>query len=181
VALVRRLARPMLGVVFVVSGIDTLRNPGPRARLASEIGPRVARALGLPEEPEAVVKINAGVQVGAGLLLATGRVPRLAALTLLGSLVPTTVAGHPFWAAESPQERAQQRTHFLKNLGLGGGLLLAAVDTEGKPSLGWWARHAAKKARKSALEARESAYDVVGDFTDRVDELAHALTERIPG
>jgi uncharacterized membrane protein YphA (DoxX/SURF4 family) len=171
----------MLGTVFIVSGIDTLRNPRPRVRMSEDIGPKVARQLGLPDDPETVVKINAGVQVGAGLMLATGRFPRLAALALLASLVPTTVAGHRFWAVQSPEEGAQQRTHFLKNLGLGGGLLLAAVDTEGKPSLGWWARHAAKKARKSAVAARQSTYEVVDDVTDRVEELAQALTERFPG
>ena len=36
--------------------------------------------------------------------------------------------------------RAQQQMHFFKNLALLGGLILAAVDTEGEPSLGWRAR-----------------------------------------
>jgi putative oxidoreductase len=181
VALVRRVARPMLGAVFIASGIDALRNPGPRAELAADVGARFARPLGLPEDAETLVRINAGVQVGAGLLLATNRVPRLAALALLGSLVPTTLAGHAFWAAQGKQDRAQHRIHFLKNVGLGGGLLLAAVDTEGKPSLGWWARHAAKTAKKSAAVARDSAADLVDDFSDRVDDLAQALTDRLPG
>jgi uncharacterized membrane protein YphA (DoxX/SURF4 family) len=171
----------MLGAVFIASGIDTLRDPGPRAELSAGVGARFARPLGLTEDAETLVKINAGVQVGAGLMLATGRFRRLAAVALLGSLVPTTLAGHAFWAAQSPQERAHQRTQFLKNVSLGGGLILAAVDTEGKPSLGWRARHAAKSAARSAVEARDSAYDLVDDFTDRVDELAHALTERLPG
>lgn len=179
-ALVRRLARPMLGAVFIASGIDALRSPGPRVEMASDVGPRLARALGLPEDPETLVRINAGVQVGAGLMLASGKLPRLAAVALFASLVPTTVAGHSYWAAETPEERAHHRTHFLKNVGLGGGLLLAAVDTGGKPSLGWWTRHAAKKARRSAAEARESAYDVVEEVTDRVEEFAHTLTDRLP-
>jgi uncharacterized membrane protein YphA (DoxX/SURF4 family) len=181
VALVRRLARPMLGAVFVAGGLDTLRNPTPRAQLAGGVATRIARPLGLPEDPETLVKINAGVQVGAGLLLATGRVPRLAALALLGSLVPTTIGGHPFWEQPTPEAKAQHRTQFLKNLGLGGGLLLAAVDTEGRPSLGWRARRAAKSAQKSALEARDTFGDRVDDFTDRIDDLARALTERLPG
>ncbi|HEY0485509.1 MAG TPA: DoxX family protein [Mycobacteriales bacterium] len=182
----------MLGAVFVSSGIDALRNPGPRAELAGDVGARFARPLGLPEDPETLVRINAGVQIGAGLLLASGRIPRLAALALLGSLVPTTLAGHAFWEAQSPEEKAHHRTHFLKNLGLAGGLLLAAVDTEGKPSLGWRARRAAKLASKSAVlaavtakksaeEARESAAGLVDDFTDRIEELAQAVSERLPG
>lgn len=184
-ALVRRLARPMLGAIFIAGGIDTLRNPGPRAELSREVGAKFARPLGLPEDPETLVKINAAVQVGAGVLLATGRFRRLAAVALLGSLVPTTIAGHAFWDAKSEQERARERTQFLKNLGLGGGLILAAVDTEGKPSLGWRARHAVGHARSSVGDVVEDVTDTLADrfddFTDRVDDLAHALTDRLPG
>jgi putative oxidoreductase len=185
VALVRRLARPMLGAVFIASGIDALRNPGPRAELAGEVGAKFARPLGLPEDAETLVKINAAVQVGAGALLATGRFPRLAAVALLGSLVPTTIAGHAFWDAETEQDRTHHRTHFLKNLGLGGGLILAAVDTEGKPSLAWRARHSAGHARSAVEDVVEDVTDTLADrfdeFTDRVDDLAHALTDRLPG
>src|SRR4051812_30159596 len=35
--LVRRLARPMLASVFISEGIDTLRNPGPRAEMAEPV------------------------------------------------------------------------------------------------------------------------------------------------
>jgi uncharacterized membrane protein YphA (DoxX/SURF4 family) len=181
VALVRRLARPMLGAVFIASGIDTLRDPGPRAELSAGVGARFARPLGLTEDAETLVKINAGVQVGAGLMLATGRFRRLAAVALLGSLVPTTLAGHAFWAAQSPQERAHQRTQFLKNVSLGGGLILAAVDTEGKPSLGWRARHAAGHARDSMEDVAGAVTDQFDDFTDRIDDLARALASRLPG
>jgi putative oxidoreductase len=64
------------------------------------------------------VKVNAGAQVAAGTLLAIGKLPRLAALVLIGSAVPTTYAGHRFWELDDKQTRAQQRIHFLKNLGL---------------------------------------------------------------
>ena len=35
------------------------------------------------------------------------------------------------------QGRAQQRIQFLKNLAIFGGLLIAAADTAGRPSLAW--------------------------------------------
>ena len=70
-----------------------------------------------------------------------GRFRRLAALALIGSIVPTTLGGHRFWEETDQAARAQQRMHFLKNLGLLGGLILAALDTEGEPSLGWRAKH----------------------------------------
>jgi uncharacterized membrane protein YphA (DoxX/SURF4 family) len=82
----------------------------------------------------------------AATLLATGRLPRVAATVLAVSLVPTTLAGHRFWEGTDPQARAAQRIHFLKNTAMLGGLILAAVDTEGRPSLGWRARRAARRA-----------------------------------
>jgi hypothetical protein len=102
-------------------------------------------------------------------------------VALLGSLVPTTVAGHAFWDAKTAEERARQRTQFLKNVGLGGGLILAAVDTEGKPSLGWRARRAAKQARGSVEDIADTVSDQFDDFTDRIDDLAHTLASRLPG
>ena len=142
--LVRRLARPMLAAVFVAGGVDSLKTPGGRAQLAEPVAVPLARAIPapLPEDPETLVRLNAVVQVAAGLALATGRLPRLAAAVLAGSLVPTTLAGHRFWEVSDAAARKQQQLHFTKNLGILGGLLMAAVDTGGKPSVGWRARQA---------------------------------------
>src|SRR4051812_40168537 len=142
--LVRRLARPMLASVFISGGIDTLRNPGPRVEAARPVVDQITDAAAplaeqvdappIPTEPEAYVKANAALQIGAGFLLATGKAPRLAATALGISLVPTTLAGHRFWELEGDQRKAQQ-IHFTKNVALLGGLVLAAVDTEGRPDL----------------------------------------------
>ena len=70
----------------------------------------------------------------------------LAATVLAASLVPTTLAAHRFWEEEDPRARAAQRVHFQKNCAMLGGLILAAVDTGGRPSLGWRARRAARRA-----------------------------------
>ena len=141
--LVRRLARPMLAAVFVTGGVDSFRAPGGRAQLAEPVAVPLARRIpALPEDPETLVRLNAAVQVAAGLALATGRLPRVAAAVLAASLVPTTVAGHRFWEVTDPAARKQQQLHFTKNMGILGGLLVAAVDTGGRPSLGWRARQA---------------------------------------
>jgi putative oxidoreductase len=142
----RRLVQPLLAGPFIVGGIDAFRSPGSRAAKAESIGPALAKRLGLPEDPETLVKINAAVMVGAGTLLALGKAPRLAAIVLLGSLVPTTIAGHPFWDESDPVSRKQQRTQFLKNAAMAGGLVLAALDTEGRPSVRWRATRAARRA-----------------------------------
>ena len=67
--------------------------------------------------------------VVAGSALALGVRARLAATILAASLVPTTVAGHPYWKEDDPRVRAMQRTQFLKNLGLLGGLLAVLADS----------------------------------------------------
>ena len=146
-SLTRKIARPLLAASFVSGGIDTLKNPEPRVQMAESVAPPIAERLPVPEETDQLVKLNAAVQVVAGLLLAAGRLRRLAACALAVSLVPTTLAGHRFWEHDDPAQRAQQRIHFLKNVGLLGGLVLAAVDTEGAPSLGWRAKRAARRAR----------------------------------
>ena len=150
--LTRRVARPFLAAPFVIGGIETLRNPGPRVAQAADVAPKVAEPLGLPQDPEKLVKINAVVQIVGGLLLAWGRFRRLTALALAGSLVPTTVAAHAFWHETDPAAQSRQRIQFTKNLGLLGGLILELVDTEGAPSIGWRARRAARKAKERVAE-----------------------------
>ena len=156
---VRRIARPMLAAMFIQGGLDSLRHPAAKAEKAAPVVNAIAQPLGLPNDPELMVRANGAAQIAAGSLFALGRVPRLAALVLAGTLVPTTYAGHPFWSVEDPAARAQQRTHFIKNVGLLGGLLLATVDTAGKPGLSWRARRAAKDtARVAALTKREARH-----------------------
>ncbi|MFN8017978.1 MAG: DoxX family protein [Acidimicrobiales bacterium] len=102
--------------------------PGVRGVVASvdETMHEVAEGAPLPVSREAWVRANGVVQVGAGILLAVNRVPRLASLALTASLVPTTLGGHRFWEAEG-DERRLKRIAFTKNLGLLGGLLLSAA------------------------------------------------------
>ena len=71
---------------------------------------------------------NAAVMVAAGALLVLGKAPRLSALALAGSLIPTTLAGHSYWQVEDPATRKVQRIQFHKNLAMIGGLLFAVLD-----------------------------------------------------
>ncbi|WP_324275696.1 hypothetical protein [Blastococcus brunescens] len=71
--------------------------------------------------------------------------------------MPTTLAGHRFWEEDDPKVSFEKIAHFVKNLGLIGGLLLATVDTEGKPSVGYRARRAAKRAANSTEKSFEKA------------------------
>ena len=141
----------MVASIFVIQGFDTFRHPekvAPRAEPV--VRPLADRFTVVPAKTEDAVRLNGAVQMAAGTLLALGRFPRLSALALAATLVPTTAAGHRFWEAEEDADRTQQRIHFLKNLSMFGGLLIAAADTAGNPSLAWRTRHAARTARREA-------------------------------
>lgn len=132
--LVRRIARPLLSSIFLFGGLDAVRHPAGKVDQAETVGAsRIAASVGL-HGAEDLIRANGIAQVLGGLALVTNRVPRLAALGLAASLVPTTFAGHRFWE-EQGSARAMQQTQFAKNLSLLGGLLIAAVDTEGKESV----------------------------------------------
>jgi uncharacterized membrane protein YphA (DoxX/SURF4 family) len=145
----------MVASIFVIQGYETFRRPDRVAARAEPVVRPLAERFPVPAKTEDAVRLNGAVQMVAGLLLALGRFPRLSALALAGTLVPTTAAGHRFWEAEEEADQAQQRIQFLKNLSMFGGLLITAADTAGNPSLAWRTRHAAKTARReSSLVAR---------------------------
>lgn len=155
--MIRRLARPMLAAVFVTGGIDALRHPGGRVELAAPFTKKAAEVAGTPDDPEMMVRANGALMALSGAMLATGRMPRLASTMLAASLVPTTVVGHQFWNEREATARQAHKIQFMKNLGLLGGVMLAAVDTAGKPGLAWRAQNAAKAARREARLAKAQA------------------------
>src|ERR1700761_7307017 len=155
-SVLRPVARPMMAAIFIVQGIDSLLHPDTKAPAAEKVvRPLAERVPAVPDQVEQAVRFNGAVQVVAGSLLAIGKFPRLSAAALAASLVPTTAAGHRFWESDDKQERAQQKVHFLKNVTMLGGLLIAAGDTAGNPSIAWRGRHAATTAkREAALQAK---------------------------
>ncbi len=126
--LVRPAARILTGSTYVLLGFDALRAPGARVDQAAAVLATVRKRVPLPADDELVVRGNAAVQVLGGALLALGRAPRLSALALAGSLVPTTIAGHAYWTIEDPAVRKLQRIQFHKNVAMIGGLLFAVLD-----------------------------------------------------
>ncbi|WBB65820.1 DoxX family protein [Micromonospora sp. WMMD812] len=178
---VRSLARAMLSGIFVFSGYRNFMDPGRLAPSAKPITDRVTPLLEranprIPTDTETLIRANAAVQVGAGLMLATGRLTRPAALVLAGTLVPVTLAGHPFWQNDDPVMRNNNRVHFLKNVGLFGGLLLAAADTEGRPGLRWRAGHRIGHSRRSMRRAVRTARRET-----RIAVRSAATARRLPG
>lgn len=206
--LLRRIARPLLAGIFISGGINQLRDPEGHAKAAHPVLDRVAEVVPLQAQPSNItlVRLDAGVKIGAGTLLALGKAPRLAAATLAASLLPTTVGAHRFWEIEDAEQRKLEQVQFTKNLGLLGGLLLAVADTEGKPSLVWRVRHprhtspappdvtagldrltervsgvsatAAESAGRLRGQAAESAGRLSGQFSESAGRLSGQAAER---
>ncbi len=143
----RRIGRPLLSGIFIVGGLDAARNPDNKVKKAERVTKSLAQFApeGVPTDTETLVRLNGIVQMVAGAALALGKFRRLAALALMASIIPTTAAGHRFWEETDDEAKAQQMIHFLKNLGLLGGLIITAADTDGAPSLGWRAKRKAHR------------------------------------
>lgn len=170
----------MLATTFIARGVESLRSPKPAAdaakptleglaKLPDPVGPNV------PTNAETVAKVTAGVQVGAGLLLATGKLPRLASAALAFSVVPGSLGAHAFWNESDPERMASERRAFLADLSLIGGLIIASVDTEGRPSLGWRGRRAAKKVSASVSGVLPSSSNGALVDSELVDRVGHNL------
>jgi uncharacterized membrane protein YphA (DoxX/SURF4 family) len=170
--------------VFVGQGVDSLLNPKPAAEAAA---PTVdgLRALpdpvgsSIPSDPQTFAQITAAVQIGGGLLLATGKAPRVASAALALTVLPANLGAHMFWSESDAELKAQKRKEFLTDLSLLGGLMIASADTAGKPSLGWRGRRAAERLSdrvSSALPgSAESLAGFDADLGELGDRLVHGL------
>ncbi len=118
-SLLRKLGHMSLASIFISGGSQAFVKPGNRVKTVEKAG--------FPE-PETMVILNGAVMVIGGTLLALDIAPKLTAIALIGSLVPTTLVGHPFWKEESEPGRKSQQTQFMKNLSLSGGLLLVLAE-----------------------------------------------------
>jgi uncharacterized membrane protein YphA (DoxX/SURF4 family) len=157
--IVRTLARTMLASYFVANGVRAWRHPEdfteaaqPAAEkllpVATAVLPRPV-AVYLPSDARELARTTAAAQIIGGVALATGFGRRLGAGVLATSLLPSLLVANPL---KGPAPHREETLALLsKNVGLLGGVLLAAMDTEGRPNLAWRA-----KAQKEAL-ARQAA------------------------
>lgn len=155
--LVRRLARPLLATYFIAEGLNNVRTPKPHAEEVAPFVELAAKQSGLPNDPELVVRGVGATQLAGGALLASGKFTRPAAAVLALVLGPSTYVHEAFWAESDPQKKAVKKSDFFRNAAILGGVILAAVDTAGKPSLRWQAEHGVKQSRRTAKRAAKTA------------------------
>lgn len=117
--MLKTLGHTLLASIFIIGGFDAFAQPGRRVKLVA--------ASGIPEADQAV-KLNGAAMVIAGAALALNIAPKAAATVLIGCMIPTTIVGHAFWQEPEVSGRKGQQVHFLKNVGLIGGLLLVLTE-----------------------------------------------------
>lgn len=148
-SLVRFLARPMLASSFVVAGLDKLKNADDTAKQLSPLLRRASESLPFPADEKMLARVIGGTQVGAGALLALGKFSRFSATLLAGISALNAFVEWRSADISTKEGRLARRAQLLKNISLTGGVLLAAVDTAGRPSLAWRAEHLAMDAKKA--------------------------------
>lgn len=161
-SLLRFAARSMLASFFVVNGAKAIANPEPLVGeaepLAASFVPLAQRvappslAHYIPSQTTTLVRVTGAAQVVGGLMLATGFGRRIGAGLLGVSLVPHVIASRPS-KQSTPEERKIAKAHLQRNVALLGGVILAALDTEGKPDLAWLAADRKKKVTAEAGRA----------------------------
>ncbi len=167
-SLLRFAGRTMLASFFVVQGAKAVINPEPLVAdadplakafvpLAQKVAP-ASFASYIPEETKTLVRVTGAAQVVGGLMLATGIGRRLGATVLGLSLVPHVIASRPSKGATS-EERQIAQSHLLRNVALLGGAILAAQDTQGRPSLAWLADD---RRQRLAADAERTANQLSG-------------------
>lgn len=169
--LLRAAARTMLASYFVINGAKAIKNPQPLVGDAEPVAGAIVPALKklapaqvsarIPEDTATLVRLQGVAQAVGGLALATGIGRRPGALLLAASLVPQTIARHPFWSRSDAEEKSADRHAFLKNVALLGGVLIASADTEGKPGLAWRANAGGRALRRRAGRTEKSVQDSV--------------------
>lgn len=139
-SLLRHTSRALLAAPFIADGVDAIRNPEPHIEKFEKVTPTLER-IGLPPvltaDARLLARVSAAMSVAAGLGLALGKAPRACAAFLAVLNLPIAVINHPVWTIRDLRERNENLRGLLRSGALAGGLLLAAADYEGRPSLQW--------------------------------------------
>ncbi|HEX9088270.1 MAG TPA: DoxX family protein [Arthrobacter sp.] len=178
---VRFLARPMLASSFVLAGMDKLKNADDTATQLSPLLRRAAESLPFQTNEKVLARVIGGTQVGAGVCLALGKASRLAATVLA---VISALNGYVEWRSAditSKAGRDARRKQLLKNISLTGGVLLASVDTNGRPSLAWRAEHLAADAKKNAGHLAADVRKTTGKQLKKADKAVRKAVDHTVG
>ncbi len=158
-SIITGLARPLLAVPFVLSGVDAVRHPDKHVDAVERINPTLEQMGVGPLSEGTVTKATralGGVRIVAGVCMALGKKPRLSALVLAKTEMALAAVRNPVWLS-SGEERKKHMAGLAASAGLVGGALVAAGDRRGKPSLGWRLQH--HRSHKEDLSVLADRYE----------------------
>jgi putative oxidoreductase len=118
------VGRIFIGALFLVAGIGKVMG------YAGTVG--YMAKIGFPA-PELMTILAIAAEVGGGILLIIGWKTRWVAWGLVIFVLIATFAAHRFWEFDAAQ-MMNQRTQFLKNFAIIGGLLMLAAFGAGRAS-----------------------------------------------
>ena len=179
-SLVRRIARPLLAAPFIFEGVQTAIRPD-RVLDAlpvtiADIDEQVSKSP-LPTDAETILRAAGGLAAVAGAAFALNKKPRLASATLLLTTTVGLAGRKRVWELKGT-ERTEELRAIAGDLGL-----LAAVDTDGKPSLAYRVDKAIERAQKSAAEKQreleKAAKKNKKKSSKSLDELDRTLAKKI--
>ena len=171
----RAIARPLLAATFVFDGLDAIYHADEQQERAQPFQPLLDRVgekvKGLPTDPATVTRIIGAVQVTAGVMLAYGKAPRASAATLALVTLPSILTKKPIGAKDAAADPGEHRAALLRAAALIGGLIFAAEDRQGKPSLGY--RYDSWKGQRAELDAIQTAH------RDELAELKTTMKDKV--
>lgn len=160
-SLLRFAARSLLASYFVVNGVKAVRHPADFADTAQPVVDTVLPTLRntlpsqvavmLPSEATAVARTCGVLQILGGIGLATGAGRRTSAALLAATMVPSVLTNNPITATGADRSRFSADTALL------GGVVLAALDTEGEPDLAWRMQTRRRAVARRKAEAARAA------------------------
>jgi uncharacterized membrane protein YphA (DoxX/SURF4 family) len=182
-SLLRFTARTLLASYFVINGAKAVRHPGDFTDSAQPVIDKVVPALKavlpaeaagfLPEDASGVARTSGVLQIVGGLSLATGIGRRLGASILAVTMAPQVITNNPRNGASG------ERAKFGADAALLGGVILAALDTEGEPDLAWKLRARrqlfAKQAARRKAELAKNTEAVSDQAAKRAVWLRHQV------
>ncbi|MEX2382416.1 MAG: DoxX family protein [Opitutales bacterium] len=118
------LGRIFLSLIFLAAGLGKI--------FFWEMHVEMMEEAGLPYIPVLLAGAILFLLLGS-LFVIFGFKRKIGALLLLAFIIPTTILFHDFWSYTG-EEQQEQMMHFLKNLGLIGGLLLVLSQGKSKPA-----------------------------------------------
>lgn len=182
-SLVRRIARPLLAAPFIYEGVRTAVTP----ERSYDVAPRtfadadetLANTSSVPSgvNVKNIFRASGAISAGAGIMYATNSCPRAAA----GVLLLTTTVG---WAGRkrvwelTGEERLQEIQEILKDAGLLGGVLLAVVDLDGRPSLRWRTERFIERSQRNAARKQRQLQRSANRLSDKAGSTAKDLRKK---